>query len=323
MGSAATVASEAASAFGALGGNDVSNTNDVGAENALLSQAQQNALGYSQNYSNQAVQQQNTSLSAALAELGQAMTSVSNTVTNGFNNSQALNTPIRNAGYQALDNYEDSLHMSRPKMGNQAVADALSKQSNVTGQMQALAQGQGNLNAMYNPGGTIDPTQMGAAPTLDAVRNTQITPDQINQYVKDHISEDTNAKGGYFGYNSYNGVGAGSAASGSQGGEGSSSGAVSNNALGSWGADSNWENQNHYIGNSLAQPLLSKADAAYAQQQYNYNNLGQYLQSTYNPAAQSIANAYNAGMTNNLGVQNLYSITGGSNSSGANTAGNN
>ncbi len=308
-----TALSAGSSLFGAMGGNNISNTNPISQENNLLTQGMNNALNYSQNYNNQAINQQNTSLNAALTELNQAMTSSTNTLTNAFNQSQALNQPIRSAGYQALNNYEDSLHMSRPEMGNEAVANALAAQGQVQNDLSGLATGQANLNALYNPNGTIDPTRLGAAPTLDAVRNTNVTPDMINQYVKGNTSADYNSNGGYFGYQSYNGVGLDSAAAGSKGGEGSSSGAVSNNPLGSWGANSPWETQNHNIGNSLAQPYLKQANSLFGQQQYNYNQLGQYLQDSYTPQRQAIANAYNSGLQNNLGVQNLYSISGGAN----------
>lgn len=310
-GSVGTALSVGSSLYGAMGGNDISGSDPSGAMNNILSNALGQALPYSEQYTQQAIGAQNSSLQAALGELNQAMTSTTNTLNNAFQTSQALQSPYRNMGYQAADMYADSLHMSRPKMGSQALSTALTNQVQTQQQLQSLLQGKQALNGLYDVGG-IDPATMPNAPTRDAlIANGDIRPQDIDAYIKGNSTVEP------FAIYNYQGVRPDSAPSGGvsaygqdtrYGPAGLKAGDPSGVGVGQGGLQTIMSNPNirSAVQNELANPLLKQAQNAYDLQQYNYNQLGQFLQNNFTPNQQNISLAYNRGLFNNLGSQNLY-----------------
>jgi hypothetical protein len=262
--------------------------------NSILDTSLQNALGYSQNYTGQAVNTQTQYLQQAM----NALTTAGNQLTNSFNQSQGLQQPYRIAGYNALDSYEDTLGMKRPTIGNAAVAQALNDQAVAQGQYQQLQQGQGQLNQLYDynqKGNTSDLSLLGNAPTKDAMlANGDVTKSAIDSYIKGNMFNDSGvmnyqgvmpnaAPGGLVGaYGQY------STASGMAGlTDGRGGGYIMNNA-----------DLRSAVQNELATPYQQQAMSLFGQQQQNYNTLNQYLNGVYTPNQQNIANAANAGLFN-------------------------
>lgn len=187
MAIAGAASSVAGSELGnAMGGGDstqspYSTPDFVGQMNNLLATAMNNAIGTSTNYTNQATAQQNQSLNASTNALNSSLTNATNSATsslqNGLNQSMALNSPLAIAGYGALDAYQDSLGLSRPKEGSGTLANQLyssAQAAPILQQMQQLGQGQ----------------QLGSAPTAPTLQSfeQQYTPEQISNYIAQNTS---------------------------------------------------------------------------------------------------------------------------------------
>lgn len=183
----------------APGGNSTSQLTD--SINAILNKALTQSLTVTGQYTGQAVNQQNTSLQAAINALTGYNTSgqqqATSTMQNALAQSQQLRQPYSNMGLNAADTYAKTLGLATPKGGSVANMQAQNQAQQLLPLLQSL---QGN----YNP---TAPTAPGAfqAPTvgMDAV-----TPDMVQQYIK--------ANQGYTGKlgqspTIYNGVGAGDA----------------------------------------------------------------------------------------------------------------
>lgn len=295
-------ASVGASLFGGLGGSNISASNPSGDMNALLSGALGQGLSYSEGYNSQAINQQNTSLQAALDELNQAMTTTTNTMNNAFQTSQALQAPYRNAGYQALDQYQDSLHMNRATMGSQALSTALTNQVGAQQQVQGLQAGQNTLNQYYNTG-AFDPSKLPNAPTLQDVKG-KVQSGDISNYIKANTTAGPAAIYNYQGptggaVSGGNPYFTGGFSAGDPGGDASRYGTGIQTILGN-------QNIQNAVRDQLAQPILDKATQAYQNQQGLQNQFGQFLQNQFTPDQQNISLAYNRGLFNNLGNQKLY-----------------
>jgi len=278
---------------GAMGGNSINTNIPTGQINQILDDSLSKGLDYSQGYTQKAVDQQNTSLTQALGQLNQGLQALQG----GFNTSQALQTPYRDAGYNALDMYEDSLGVKRPTIGNKAVADALVKNQNVQNQLGSITSAQQAYNAKYGLGASTDPYQSVSAPTLAQLAKT-MTPQQLAKYVKDNTVNNGYAPGpGQTQGVVYTGVGASPLSwsgkvVGSQYGETPEVFAQKSGLSGA-------------IANTLAQPLLSGAQSQATGINTQQQNLNTYLQNQFLPQEQQIANAYNSGLFNPATVQNV------------------
>lgn len=168
--------------------------------NNLLTKGMNSAIQNSTNYTNQATGQENQSLQAAIQALTQYLSSGTGAAQNygnlGFNQSQALQAPQAQAGYQALDAYMDSLGLSRPQMRSGNLAQALFNNTNQQNQIQQLMSQYGN---QIPQAATTAPTQPQAINYTDLI--PQITQAQINKYFKDN----TKHQAGYV--NNYTGAG--------------------------------------------------------------------------------------------------------------------
>lgn len=82
--------------------------------NGLLDRALNSAIPYSEGYTKKAITR---------AEQAQKQSRADSEA--GFQRSQALSAPYRAAGYMALDDYMDTLTLSRPEMGSLKLATAL------------------------------------------------------------------------------------------------------------------------------------------------------------------------------------------------------
>lgn len=258
--------------------------------NNMLQGALNNAIGTSTNYTNQAIGQQNQSLNTATNALNTGLSGATQSALqqaqNGFNTSQALQAPYAGAGYGALDAYQDSLGLSRPQMGSQALSSALTNTANVQNQLQ-------NLFSQY---GTTPPTAPGAAPTGPqdlSYYSQQVTPQQVQQYLAQNTKQNWNngvASLQYTGANAPNFAG--------------KSGAMG------WNPAQQSE-LNSVAQNYLAQQAYNQAQQQYQQQlnQYNnqlntYNSYNKALSSiNYNPQQAQIAAAYNQGLFSKPGAQ--------------------
>lgn len=264
------------------GGSTAYVNNAVNNINSLLGSALTTALGEDSSLTNQAISQQNSSLSSALNALGSGLNNATQAATTnintGFNQSQALNSGIALAGYNALDSYEDSLGQARPAAGNAALAQSLYNNASLQGAQNSLMATNGSLTKPTAP----------TSPTAPAAANINtISPTQLMTYIQQ------NTQGGH-----YNGVGASDYGSGSP---------LVSNVLSQGGATLNSE-----VGQQIAQQLAQQQYTA-AMQNYNAalpnyqsqlsaynNNLANYnnynsLFSQTSPQQLALAQAYNSG----------------------------
>lgn len=273
-----TAVSLGGSLMGAMGSNDVSTDIPTGQMNSLLDNALQNGLDYSQNYTNQAVGAQKDYLSQALKQLQAGQ----NALQAGYDTSQALQSPYRDAGYGALDSYMDSLMLARPEMGSRQYAGIQGKEADTQSRLKSLLANQQDLNTLYDTG-SLDPYNLPDAPTLEGLAKKVSDADKM-AYIKQNTT--TKQFSPYDGQSDtayiYNGAldpytpdrnnqifGAGDIAFASNGGY--------NNLLGAVG---------HNAANALAQQRMGGAQSTYDQMKYNYNNLGDFLQNQYTPEQQ-------------------------------------
>lgn len=137
--------------------------------NDILQQALNTAISQSTGYTNKAIDQQNTSLGAATGALNtylnQGLAGAAAASKQGFNQGQALAAPYSNAGYGALDAYQDSLGLKRPTMGGQAYAQAGQTANNMMPMIQQLQQ-QAKTAGVGNAFGPL------SAPTAPTMINT-------------------------------------------------------------------------------------------------------------------------------------------------------
>jgi hypothetical protein len=160
----------------------------VNKSNGILKQALQSALSYSQNYTNQAIGQQNTSLGASTSALNNSLSGATNaaqsSIQNALQQSQAINAPIVQTGYGALDRLQDSLGIARPAMGNAAYAADLQQAGGLQqqiGQLQQAAQKYGVSNPYAVPTAPTAPT----APQANTV-NSQQAQQAIQQFMQSY-----------------------------------------------------------------------------------------------------------------------------------------
>lgn len=292
---------------GVLGGGGVSVDIPTGEMNNMLQSGLNNALGYSEKYTNKAVDAQQQYLQQALQQLQFG----TNALNQNFGQSQALQQPYRDLGYRSTDNYADSLGIARPEMGSQALSSILNKDAQAVGylaNMQTAGQG---LNALYDAGG-YNIGELANAPTMRAIAERNVTNEDINEYIKNNISEAGAPQTA--GWGSYSG--AGSAGFDNRSSYGTAD--IHNMAPGFYGnvgdirrylgIDPNGKNpqisatpyEDRLYGNAIAQelskPLFNQANNLYQQQQALYNQFGNFLNGQYNADQQSVANAYNRGL---------------------------
>jgi hypothetical protein len=128
----------AGSLLGFLGGGDEKDPSQELQEqiNAILNQGLRNALGYSENYTSQAInntKQFGTQAIDALTQYGtSAKQAATGAIMGGLQNYNTLNRPIVKTGYDALDTYKKTLGLQTEAGGsynsvqNQKVANQLS-----------------------------------------------------------------------------------------------------------------------------------------------------------------------------------------------------
>lgn len=289
--------SAAGSLMGAMGGNDVSTNIPIAEMNATLDKALNSGLKYSEKYTGKAVDAQNTALTQALQQLKLGQ----NALTTGFAQSQALQAPYRDQGYQALDSYADSLMQARPTMGARAYADIQNKEATTQGVLRGIGINQQDLNSLTGEQ-NWDPYKQSKAPTLRGIAEHNVTDGDINNYIKDNISEAGAPQTPGWGMYS----GAGASAAGNHGDNRSSYGTddIHNMAPGLYGSVGNLRNylgvtQDEYgnaVSNELAKPLFQQAQNLYGQQSQAYSQLNDYLTNQYTNEQQRQAMAINQGL---------------------------
>ena len=278
VGIAGSAAGEAAgSALGnALGGGSSSSQavnsmfttpNFVNTVNNMLTRSLSQAQQQYTTYATQAVNQQNTSLNQATNAINTGTTQAGTTLSNAVGQYQSLQEPYASAGYSALDAYQDSLGLSRPTAGSQAVSQALSNNQ--------------QYNAMLAQNGGKAPTNPGTAPTAPTLAQAQasVTPQAILNYERQN-SNFVNGKDYYTG----TGLNPGQTGPASYLMNVEANPTVSS-AVSSYLANQDLSNlQNTYQG-QLSQ---------YNSQLANYNNYANLLGSTgYNPQQAALAAQYN------------------------------
>jgi hypothetical protein len=271
--------------MGAMGGGGGINvdvpTNQM---NQLLGDAQNNALNYTNNFTNQAIGAQNNFYQQAMNQILQSQAQATQQATGQFNQSQALQAPYRDAGYAALDNYMDTLMLARPEMGSQKVATYLNNAAQAQNQVNNLALGERQLSQLYS-GNDNNPFTAAAKPGMDNVYGwkslfgmaTGVDPTSNNPNIGDQPHT------------------IGSVATQLMGHPGQLSQGQQNFVnqymqAGGYAGETGTEFLNNYM-----KPINS----LYDQQMYNYNQLGQFLQNQYTPEQQKFAMAYNQGLFNN------------------------
>lgn len=139
-------------AGGGSGGGNKGMDQLLGQYNSILNKAMQNAINESTGYTNSAVAQQQQGLKQSQKYLTDYMDRVRQDLTGysqgGFNMGQGLNAPYRDAGYNALDAFNQSLGLNTPRGGSRLLAEAQSK----------IAQRNLLANTMFGQGGA--PTSM-------------------------------------------------------------------------------------------------------------------------------------------------------------------
>ena len=161
--------------------------------NKILNTALQQAIGTSTQYTGQAIDQQNKSLgqSTAITNAANAAANkqVMQTTNQGFNLGQGLLSPQRNAGYNALDAYMQSMGLATPQGGSLAQAN-----------QNAYTQSKGLLEQQYDKSrfNSVNPTAptMGDKGTADQyISNT--TDAQIHDWLnKQYATASSTGRGG-------------------------------------------------------------------------------------------------------------------------------
>ena len=233
----------------------------------ILNAGLNKALNFNTNYTNQAINQQNTSLQQAINALTgygqQAQQVATNAINQGLSQYQQLQKPYANAGYDALDAYKQSLGLATPQGGtrNQVLAS----------QLQPLLQ---SLKGNYNT-----PT----APDMTTFAN-QITQDQIKDYINNNIHNKASytQDGGITGVtDTYSGVGSSPNSNVSQGLVGQGAQANLNDPnLRNTLMNSLLNNPSilSQVRNSLAQPAYQAAQGQYNQNMGTLNQINTMLQ---------------------------------------------
>lgn len=309
----------------AMGGGGMDVDIPTNQMNDLLDQGLNNALNYSEGYTNRAIDTQHGFYQQALDQLLLGR----NAMEQGFNQSQALQAPYRDAGYESLDAYMDTLMLSRPEMGSKKLADTLNKEATAQGQRQNLGLFNLGLTGLYDPNGNPNyaPTDYYAtdlygrpiAPTEELLARG-ITPSQMQEYVQQNMrGTDPAGRYGYTGVGmidnrravNANNMKAGAAAepfaawwvdSPSELGNGyyvpgrGTSAVISSDPR--LGPMTN-HNLNNQIAAHLAQDKRPYAQTLFNQGLLTYNKLNEFLQNQYTPDQQKIAMAYNRGLFNN------------------------
>lgn len=301
---AADTGAAAAGGFG--GGNPTSDIDTLVNEmNSTLNQYLNKGLGAASNYTNQAIGQQNTSLNNATnalqTYLGNATQAYQNGANQGVDQFRALQAPYANAGYNALDAYQDSLGLSRPQMGSAALSSALFNSAKVNPLMQGLlsaAKANNNANASLAP----------TAPNMQTFLNNatqNVTQQQIQDYINQHTASARLRNGqvispssqGYsptegFAGLSYTGVGAPTS--------GDNVYLMNNQPQAYQNLYNNSDISSavkNYLAQQAATPLYNQANTLFQNQNNAYNALNSYLsQSGMTPQQLGVAQAYNQGL---------------------------
>lgn len=277
IGAGATIA-------GTLGGMGQSvDSIDTSGGIRTMQNAQKDALAYTQNYTNKAIDTQSQYFDKSISFLNDALDKALNVSNQQFNVSQALQAPYRNAGYAALDRYMDTLMMPHTTMPSQQLAQILEKDARGQGMMSNLKSGQQSLNQMYDAGN--DPMAGAKAPTINDFTG-KITDQQMKGYIRDNSITNAYEPGpGQMQGMIYQGVGSGN-------------GPV---LWGDQGPQELFAQGSPYPGaikNELAQPMLNKAQGAYKNQQGLLQDVNQFYNGAYSDKEQQIARSYNAGLFN-------------------------
>jgi|SRR6185437_7306930 len=225
--------------------------------NDMLQNGLDKAMQYETNYTNQGINQQNQSLSnanqAIQTGLNNANQQAQNISDKGLQQYQTLNAPYTSAGYNALDSYMDSLGLSRPQVGSQAIVSATQQANNIKSKLAALGA------APSNPGlfNQQAPSQ---------VDLSQLTPQQVQQYINQNTT--VNPTSGLSYYTGYNG-----AAQGSGPGTWNAADVLNNKALSQGSLPSVSANNPIYINaaQGLQQQLFNQAQQQYSTNLNNYN----------------------------------------------------
>lgn len=253
--------------------------------NTMLQKAQDNAIAQSTTYTNEGVQQQQQSLqnanNALSSYLAQGIQQSQQASQQGFNLSQALQAPYAQAGYNALDAYQDSLGLSRPQMGSAALSANLTQAANQSQAIQALQQQYGTT-----------PPVLGSAPVAPDI-NADLN-NVTAQQIQDAISQDIIKNNPNQAVNTYTYKGPGGTVQlgGNTGPEMSQTYLNSNPAI--------YNAQKQSLADQVYQQQLTQYNQqqqAYQAQQQLVNNYNSTLQGiNFNPQAASIAAAYNQGL---------------------------
>lgn len=277
-----------AKAAQALGGGDSSQP-DIGAQitemvnkqNGILQDYLNHAMERASNQFGQAVQGQQTQLATGtnqlISYLNSANTAAQSNANQAMTYAPIYNQPTITAGNNALDYLSDALGIPRSVVGSNAVQSA------------KLNQNQYNLGVGALGSKPSDPGQFTqAAPSTDVNTYTP-TQDQINQYVRSHLSTVSLDKDG--------GLGTGGATQHYYTGGGSpgpQAGPDSLQRAGMLVEAAVPQNVMRAATPTVQNNLMQQAQQDYAQAQQQYNtNLQNY--NTYNTNVSNLSNQYGMG----------------------------
>lgn len=278
-----------------MGGGGIDVDIPTGKMNNLLDTGLNNALQYSQGYTNRAVGAQENYYQQALNQLLQGQ----NALQGGFDQSQALQAPYRDAGYQSLDSYMDTLMLARPEMGSKTLADSLTKEAKTQQMRQNLAIGNLALNSMFDPSGNphyantpqqeYDIYGKPTKPTVDLLARANNPAEQMAYMSQFFVPNNKNGGYTYTGY----GPGVTSRIPGGTAEPGPWNMQSPSEMVGWYKPGSSPEHGGYW---QLAQAELPGAMGLYNQNLLNYNRLNEFLQNQYTPNQQKISMAYNQGL---------------------------
>jgi hypothetical protein len=120
--------------------------------NNILKKSLQQALGYSENYTNKGVGTQEDYYGKTVGFLQDFLNKATQQATTntqeGLKQSIATNAPVVQAGYEAMDKYKDSLGMARAAMGTGALAQAIQNNPHFLDNIQSLQSSYGTTKQL-------------------------------------------------------------------------------------------------------------------------------------------------------------------------------
>jgi len=176
---------------GASGPGTIDVAAGINKMNSLLSQGLDKALNYSQIQTNAAVGQENKALGASTNALNNALTNTTNTVNQQLNSGLqqyiAAQSPYASAGYGALDQYQDSLGLSRPTIGSQGMAQGQQQLNQLMSspEYKALLDSAQKAGISNPYSGVVPNAPTNNTGTLQSYLN-QVTPQQVQQYLQNN-----------------------------------------------------------------------------------------------------------------------------------------